>query len=72
MRLFYFFKSKSTKAKKASKTLNVIKKLLYIIVILFCFNSYSQEDDFTDLNEKTVFTFLTDDGFIINNTETSK
>ena len=45
--------------KKATITLNIMKNLFFIIVNLIVFISYCQENDFTDLNEKTVNEFLT-------------
>lgn len=59
MGLFDFLKSKYPEEIKSLNTLNIIKYLMFIIVNLTVFISYSQEYDFTDLNEKTVNEFLT-------------
>ena len=73
MGLFDFLKSKSPEKIKSLNTLNIIKYLMFIIVNLIVLNSYSQEDDFTQLNEKTVDDFLTNqEGFIVSDPITSE
>jgi len=48
-----------------------MKKTLNLIIILIVYNSYGQENDFTDLNEKTVYAFLTDGDNTLQSTETN-
>ena len=59
MGLFDFLKSKFKEKKKSLKTLLIVNNLFFIAINLICLNSFSQENDFSDLNEKNVNEFLT-------------
>jgi|688.fasta_scaffold203557_2 hypothetical protein len=54
--------------KRTLKKYIIIKNLFFIFLNLIFINSYSQKNDFSDLNKKTVDKFLTEnDGFVLQN-----
>lgn len=54
--------------KRTLKKYIIIKNLFFIFLNLMFINSYSQKNDFSDLNKKTVDKFLTEnDGFVLQN-----